>query len=101
MAEVKPITPDEVIEQLLKDIPDEVLQAVNEGIKSNWNGVSAIVLQKDIKNRTIELMDIDWNGFKNQWLDFEQHYKNSGWKVEYHKQHIGDTFDSYFKFWKK
>lgn len=94
------ITPAEALAQAVSNIPDEVLQAVNEKLiaKISPNSSYVTIKQDEIVNRVLELMNIERNQFNFNWLDFESIYEKQGWKVEYDKPSYGDSFDAYFKF---
>ena len=72
---IRPLSPDEVV----PEIPDAMVQAVNESIREKWNGRQATVLQQDIVNRyrqisgdnTRELID-------KGWLNFESLFESAG-----------------------
>jgi hypothetical protein len=99
---VNPIKPEEVVHT----IPDFIIEAVNTLIKKKWDGKKALIKQDDIlaivssnnedsdkpSRRTI---------FDNNWLDFEDIYREVGWKVEYDKPAYNESYDAYFKFTKK
>lgn len=94
---IKPISPEEVV----YDIPDFVIEAVNTLIRKNFRGQSFSIKAKDIiaegrkEGRTGS--NKDW--FAEKWMDFEDLYRESGWKVSYNQPCYGDSdFDSYYEF---
>lgn len=92
----KPITPGEA-RKYWEDRPiaGEVLESVNDLIKENWRPNGVTIYQEDILKRA------EAKGLNRQlilaerWLDFEDHYKRAGWKVEYV---IPDSDKRYFIF---
>jgi len=107
--EIKPITPQEVEEARKNDIPSFVIEAVNKLLKKKWDGKKAIITQDEIisEMKPINVLGLE-NGvnfrrqvFANHWLDFEDLYRESGWKVEYDKPGYCETYNAYFKFTKK
>lgn len=102
MSEIKPIRPEEIIDQLEKIIPQVVIEAVNNLLKKKYRGLekSFNVKEKEIIEEIMRL-DSDMireDLYKNHWLDFEEIYRNNGWKVEYDKPHYTDNYDAYFTF---
>jgi len=102
----KPITPY-MLQNLSKEIPDEVIKAVNTLIRCNWkNGQKrAIITQKDLIELILENFKKAGNEkikreniFENGWFDIEDVYEGAGWLVEYNGSCIGDNFESYFVF---
>jgi hypothetical protein len=107
--EIKPITPQEVEEAKKNDIPSFVIEAVNKLLKKKWDGKKAIITQHEIISeiKPSNVLGLE-NGVRfraavlsNHWLDFEDLYRKSGWKVEYDKSGYCETYDAYFKFTKK
>jgi len=98
---VTPITPTEVAHQYLENIPDMVIEAVNTLIVKNWKHTRATVKQSDIVELAETLMGIEHKEFNNNWLDFEDLFRRSGWVVVYDKAHYTDSYDSSFTFAKK
>ena len=107
--EVKPITPQEVEEARKNAVPSFVIEAVNKLLKKKWDGKTAIIMQEEIiaEMKPSNVLGLE-NGarfraavFSNHWLDFEEAYEESGWKVEYDKPSYGESYKAYFKFTKK
>lgn len=98
----KPITPDEVISRKKESLPDEVIEAFNELIAFNWNGYQASIKQEDVCNLICKKLNIFDNiVFKNQYLDVEDIYRESGWDVKYDKPGYNEDYEAYFVFKKK
>lgn len=98
---MKPIRPEEIIDQLETIIPPIVIEAVNNMLKSKYRGNGPIkVLQKDIVEEIIRLDNTITSNkiFDNKWMDFEEIYKKHGWKIDYEKPHYTETFEAYFTF---
>ena len=98
MNKVNPISPKEVTHA----IPDFVIEAVNDLIKKKWDGKKAVIYQDEI----LDIISGDDNKpsrktiFDNNWLDFEDLYREQGWKVEYDKPEYYENYKAYFKFTK-
>ena len=102
-----PISPDDeclVPEPII--IPPEVFDAVNELIYKEINDpVSRAsdrikLYQKDIVRLAKEKLsggEAPVN-FDCRWLDFEPHYRELGWGVEYDKPAYNESYDAYFMF---
>jgi len=99
---IEPIKPSDVD----IEIPDLVIEIVNEFIKKEWDGEQSRILQTDIVNEIIArypgMEDITSETvFKNHWLDFEDVYRQVGWKVEYDKPGFNEFYEPFFIFEKQ
>lgn len=93
----QPIKPDEVVSAKLNTIPDEVINIVNFFLAKNWTGGSAIIELKDIVKLIKErLSECDYS-----WLNFEEIYREVGWRVSYHQPAYNESFNAYFEFRKR
>lgn len=93
------ISPDDV--DLTNVIPKYVTDAVNKLIKKEYRGNGSFTIkQKDIISEIKKKKKVTSQFlFDNHYLDFEEIYRNQGWKVGYEKPCYGDSdFDAYFKF---
>jgi hypothetical protein len=97
---VLPITPDEVVEKKIIQIPDEVIIAFNNLIVKNWDGTKSRVYQKDIVKEIKSLMAIT-QSFEYDWLNVEQLFEKQGWIVKYDSPSWGDNYEAYFLFTRK
>ena len=98
---VKPINPDEVVEQKKACIPDAVIEAFNDEIARRFLGNSATVKQDDVLARIQEKGIERGMVFDNGWLDVEDIYRKAGWEVFYDKPGYNETYASTFKFTRK
>jgi hypothetical protein len=99
--EIKPITPNEIVENLDKIIPKAIIEAVNQLLTEKYRGNGEVTIkQKDIIERACSLDDTLTSDivFKNKYLDFEDLYRKNGWKVSYDKPAYNETYEPYFKF---
>ena len=86
---VKPIGPDEIEIAL----PDFVMEAINDLIRKRYRGGSFILNRSEIEERIKQLSPNPMKKneiFDNKYLDFEEVYRQAGWKVK--------SFQEYFKF---
>ena len=91
----RPIRPDEVV----KTIPPEVIEIVNEMIKERWNGSSATIMQDDVVRRVCLKMKVMSDAvFDKGWLDFEDVFRAEGWKVTYDKPGYCEDYAAFFRF---
>lgn len=96
---VKPITPEEVVDKKKNQMPNFVFEAFNELIAKNYSGNSATVKQDDAVALIMEKGDIDRQSvFDRSYLDVEDIYRDAGWKVEYDKPAYCETYAATFKF---
>lgn len=96
---MKPITPQEIINN--NNIPDFVIEIVNNLIKEKFNYISNIIIikQSEILNKILEKTSFDTKYiYKHKMLDFEPNYINMGWNVKYCRATLEDSFEPYFIF---
>ena len=110
---VKPISPDEVIGKKGDYIPDEVISAFNTLIAKNFYCGSSTFKQDEVVEEIInnlKLMTgyqdvirdtIRGQIFKNNWLDVEGIYRETGWDVEYDKPAFNEDYPASFTFKRK
>jgi len=101
---VKPITPQEVIEQKIKNIPDKVIDCWNKAIVRQCKGGSSYttIFQSEIVGLLADAMEVSREAvFASGWLDIEPIYRAAGWKVEYDKPGYNETYNAYYTFSKK
>tara|TARA_R110000772_G_scaffold101997_2_gene202595 strand:+ start:128 stop:472 length:345 start_codon:yes stop_codon:yes gene_type:complete len=104
---VKPISPDEIMDNLESIIPSFVIEAVNNLLKDKYRGGRTSIKAKDIIEEALRLSVLKVDSVKvtremiydKKWMDFETIYRANGWKVSFEKSTYGDTnFDSYYEF---
>lgn len=100
---IKPISPNDIMDNLEKIIPSVVIQAVNELLKTSYRGQAIVLKQEDIVNEIIKLDGSLTRTiiFEKKYLDFEKIYENNGWVVEYDKPGFNEDYTPIFKFTKK
>lgn len=97
----KPIRPQEVGQQKLKDFPAIVIEAFNIEIAANYTGGSAVVYQEKIIEHIIARSpdNIDRQKiFENGWLNVEEIFQDAGWEVTYDKPAYNESYPATFKF---
>jgi hypothetical protein len=102
--EIKPISPDDIVDNLENIIPSVVIQAVNSLLKDNYRGTGSVTIKQDeIINKIIGLDGSLTRQviFEKKYLDFEELYTKNGWVVIYDKPAYNESYDAYFKFNKK
>lgn len=99
---VKPFTPEDVERTFNDNLPDFVIEAVNELLAENFSGkgISIRLQQDDIVKRIMEKGEIKEREevFEKHYLDFEALYRKNGWKVTYDKPGYNETYEAYFEF---
>ena len=101
---VKPITPDEIVNNLENIIPSSIILAVNQLLIEKYRGDGEVsVKQKDIIERAISIDESLTSNiiFEKKYMDFEDLYRKSGWSVSYDKPGYNENYDAYFIFNKK
>lgn len=100
---IQPLSKEEVIKFQISQIPGEVIEVVNKLLTENYdtNKGTASIHQDEI----LDLLTSPEYGnhsrreiFDNNWLNFEDAYREKGWKVTYIKARYDNEFVSYFKF---
>lgn len=100
---ISPVTPQEVMEKIGRDIPSEIIEAVNKLIVKEYKPITgwAKVYQDDI------LAIVTGPGskftkrqiFDNKWLDVEPVFERAGWTVKYYKpDYWEEPYPAYFTF---
>lgn len=97
-ANVRPLSPKEVVEKKINSIPDAVFEAFNDLIAKDFNSAYAIVKQKEVVKLLVEKGLKEKDIYDNHWLDVEEVYRKAGWKVEYDKPAYNEDYDAYFEF---
>jgi hypothetical protein len=90
MAYVKPITPADIAPEKARRLPPAVIEAWNELIAENWDGVSSSSFKRDDAiYRIMDKMSLDSRDYIDRqkvtdmrWLDVETIYESRGWVVE-------------------
>ena len=97
---MKPLSPEEVLEQRHEAFPDFVIEAVNTLLKRNYNGCDCVItlkeVEKEIKSR--KPPELDWEQW---WLDFESIYRKAGWSVVFDKPGYNESYPSTYSFTRK
>ena len=105
MPMTKPITPDNVVKEKEKILPEEVIVAFNRLIAEKWNGRYSSFKQDEVIEEIIKEMGslkiTSKEIFKKHYLDVEDIYKEAGWNVEYDSPAYCETYPATFKFSKK
>lgn len=101
---VKPITPDEIVNNLENIIPSSIILAVNQLLIEKYRGNGEVsIKQEDIIERAISIDESLTSNiiFEKKYMDFEDLYRKSGWSVSYDKPGYNENYDAYFIFNKK
>jgi len=112
---MKPISPNEITSAKKDQIPDEVIQSVNEMIVEKWNGYESTFKQKDLVIKIVEKLiehelynseeekkqvenRLKRNLFDKHYLDIEDIYREEGWIIIYDKPGYNESYDATFTF---
>ncbi len=100
---IKPISPDEVVEQKIKSMPDAVIEIWNTAIAKRWTGLGTVTIRQDA---IVDELKVLTNGNRNAvltngWLDIEELYRAQGWKVNYDKPGYNESYGAFFEFSKR
>lgn len=92
------MSPQEIAEKHIAEIPDEVFVAFNGLIAQKYSKGRATVMQNAVLERLAELEVDRAKVFENRWLDVEDSYRTQGWDVEYWKPGFNESGNAYFTF---
>lgn len=96
---MKAISPNEAKELHVVEIPDSMIEVVNEllvkHVNPNSNNQYFSITQK-------EVIDLYVARFgekpKWEWLNFEPIYKKQGWNVEYDRPGFNESYGAFWRF---
>ena len=100
----KPFTPDFILQNKDKFIPQEMIKAVNMLLSEKYNGNSATLKQDEIIKKFLEISGAKYSKdeiFEKNYLDFEEIFRKAGWSVIYDKPGYSENYDEFFEFKKK
>lgn len=95
---VRPIKPSEVVKGKEAVYPGVVFEAFNELIAKNFSGGSSTIKQDDVVALMVKKGLKRQAIFDDHFLDVEEVYRDSGWKVEYDKPAFNESYPATFKF---
>ena len=104
---VKPISPEEAKHAKQDVIPQAVIAVVNKLLKERFNGRSARLMQAEVLHEALACMRADGASvseddfFDRHWLDFEQLYRDAGWKVVYDQPAYNESYEASWRFEKE
>lgn len=102
--EIKPISPDDIVDNLENIIPSVVIQAVNNLLKDKYRGTGPVTIKQDDIADEILRLDSSLTRdfiFKKKYLDFETLYNKNGWIVTYDKPGFNESYAATFEFKKR
>lgn len=90
---MKPITPTEALSG--NHIPEFVIEAINNLIIRNLHGKSSTFTEQALIQEILEVGDFNDPAciYKGNWLEFEELYRNAGWKVECDVPGFNESYD--------
>ena len=99
---IYPINPDELDDN--PEIPDGLIEVINDLIKKHWDSKEAVVLQDEIASEYLKrddaIVKTRTKLFEHHCMNFEYIYREHGWNVKYESPDRDESFKSYFKFTK-
>lgn len=96
---MKPIKPSDIATAKQTAIPEVVIEVINNLLALKFSNGRATIYQKDIVNSLLKNGDISKDEIFNLgYLNFEEIYREQGWKVTYDKPGYGESYDAFFEF---
>lgn len=98
---MKPISPDEISNNLAEILPHAVISAINNLLKDSYRGHGSVTIkQKDVVAEIMRLNPAITKEeiFAKKYLDIEQLYSRNGWVVKYDKPAYDENYDAFFEF---
>lgn len=97
---IKPISPDEVADQKLNDLPELVITTWNRLIARKSTGSNIIkITQDEIVAALMVALNCDRDTvFNSNYLDIEPIYRAVGWHVAYDKPGYNESYEAVFEF---
>ncbi len=102
---VKPLAPGqarEALKELNKQrVPGFVVEIVNQMLTEGSDRSSIVIRQDDVITQILNRGHVGVTRgaiFDNHWLDFEDIFREGGWKVTYDKPGYGDSYAAYWRF---
>tara|TARA_R110001599_G_scaffold178969_1_gene371542 strand:- start:59 stop:370 length:312 start_codon:yes stop_codon:yes gene_type:complete len=96
------ISPEEFqkIVKKKKVIPDFIFEIFNELITERCSEKSITIYLKDVVAKVNDVTQKEWPGkdWPRWWLDVEDEYRESGWKVTYDRPAYCESYEAYFLF---
>lgn len=99
---VKPLSPKEVQEKQIDNIPDFIIEAVNEliaqkigdndSVNITQSAIMELALKKAPEGTTRQVI------YDNNWMDIEPLFRKAGWRVDYDKPAYCETYSANFTF---
>lgn len=100
----QPIKPSEIAHRKAQIMPPEVIEAFNHLIAKNWDKSSqqARVTQEEAVIHLMAALELERDEvFKHKYLDVEDVFEASGWKVRFDKPGYYESYGAYFIFSEK
>lgn len=102
MSDVKsgePIRPDQIGPAQAKYLPAVVFDTFNRLIAGSYSGNAAIVQQEAVVQALMAALGCSRDHvFAHHYLDVEEAYRATGWKVEYDKPAYNESYPATFTF---
>jgi hypothetical protein len=98
---MKPVTPKELKGTAGDDIPEVVIEAVNNLLKKKFRKNQSVTLRQDDIAKEISRLNSDMTPTKvyaNGWMDFEPVFERAGWTVTYDKPGYYESYPATFEF---
>lgn len=101
MSDISPITPEEARNEAKSNIPEFVINGINNAIKNHYRKSGFTIKEKEILAEIMKVAPENITSvdiFKNHWMDFEDLYKNFGWNISYDRPGYRESYDAIFEF---
>jgi hypothetical protein len=95
----RPISPDEIADAKVTQIPASVIEAFNKLLALNFSGGAARVKQDDVIAEIMLTTQLTRREIIDKgYLNVEEVFRSAGWKVKYDKPDWTETYPAVFEF---
>lgn len=101
--QITPVSPDEIMDNLVDIIPSYIIESVNDFLKLRYRNTGGVKITVDeLIDKIHTKKQISRNQlFDDKLLDFESLYRDNGWVVTFKKPDRDENFSQYYYFEKK
>jgi hypothetical protein len=95
---MKPLSPAEAQKAFNKNLPDFVIESVNELIVATLDSSGRASFTFEELEQKIKSKKPDDQPWTRKWLDIEETFREHGWRVESDSPGYNETYKGHYKF---